>query len=275
MAWKLRSRAVDLDQSGDPVAHPDQSRRRCDRHGERRISGRALGLEPDGIRFGRDPTQENGLDFYRAGGYLGAATLSYTWPDQWGQTTLSGSASHANRNDVKFLALPALVTELLNTNSDLYRVSLQHLFPVKENFAIGPIASFLHRDRNSYDAGFLQYVPAKDRTAAGALARYAISDRVTLNFRGEHVWVRDDERIAPNGRQFSALANGFAAAVPVPAVSSTGWVVVGGVNASSRNDADGYDPHRMSVFAAACILVSGAAWAQGACPEGVPPTVSA
>jgi hypothetical protein len=74
-------------------------------------------------------------------------------------------------------------------------------------------------------------VPAKNRTAAGALARYAINDRVTLNFRGEHVWVREDERIAPNGQQFSALANGFVAALPVPVVSSTGWVAVGGVNA--------------------------------------------
>ena len=36
-----------------------------------------------------------------------------------------------------------------------------------------------------------------DRIAAGAMARYAVSDSVTLNFRGEHVWTRENERTAP------------------------------------------------------------------------------
>ena len=107
---------------------------------------------------------------------------------------------------------------------------IQHLFAVEKNFAIGPIASYLHRDRNGYDPGTLQFVPAKDRTAAGVLARYAVNDQITLNFRGEHVWTRENERIAPNGQQFSVLANGLVAALAVPVVSSTGWVVVAGAN---------------------------------------------
>lgn len=177
-------------------------------------------------------TQENAVDLYKPGRrYLGSATVAYSWPDKWGQTTLTGSVTHQNRNDVKFTTIPSLLTELMNTNSNLYRAGIQHLFAVSQTFVIGPTANYLHRDSNSYDAGTLQFLPAKDRIAAGAMARYAVSDSVTLNFRGEHVWTRENERTAPNNQQFSVLANSFVAALPVPVVSSTGWVFVGGLNA--------------------------------------------
>ena len=81
------------------------------------------------------------------------------------------------------------------------------------------------------DVGYVEdFALAKDRTAAGVLARYAVNDQITLNFRGEHVWTRENDRIAPNGQQFSVLANAFVAALAVPVVSSTGWVVVAGAN---------------------------------------------
>jgi hypothetical protein len=144
---------------------------------------------------------------------------------------LTGAYAHSNRNDVKFLNVAALVTEAVNTNSDLYRVGVQHLFAVAENFAIGPTGSYLHRNANSYDATTLQFVPAKERWAAGGQVRYAVSDRITLNVRAEHVWVREDERLAPGGQQFSVLANAFVAGSAVPVVSSTGWMVAAGANA--------------------------------------------
>jgi hypothetical protein len=177
-------------------------------------------------------TTENSADLYRAGRrYLGAANVAYTWPERWGQTTLTTAYAHSNRNEVKFLNAAALAAETVNTNSDLYRVGVQHLFIVAENFAIGPTGSYLHRNNNSYDATTLQFVPAKERWAAGGQARYAVSDKVTLNVRAEHVWVHEDERLAPGGQQFSVLANAFVAGSAVPVVSSTGWMVAAGANA--------------------------------------------
>jgi hypothetical protein len=177
-------------------------------------------------------TRENSADLFRTGRrYVGTGTLSYTWPANWGQSTATGSFSHTNRNDVKFVAMPALAQELINSNSNLYRVDLQHLFIVAQNFVIGPTGSFLRRDHNGYDSGTLQFVPAKRRIAAGGLARYAVNDRVTLILRGERLWIREDELPAPGGLQFSILADDFVAALGAPVVSSRGWVVSGGVNA--------------------------------------------
>ncbi|MGH9809792.1 MAG: hypothetical protein ACRD9W_21505, partial [Terriglobia bacterium] len=120
-------------------------------------------------------TSENNVSLYKPGlHYLATDTLSYNWPDI-GLTTLTLSASHANRNKVIYAGTPGIVTEAMNTNSDLYRVGLQHLVPVGQ-FAVGPIGSFLYRDHNGYDSGTLQFVPAKERWSAGALARDAIND---------------------------------------------------------------------------------------------------
>jgi hypothetical protein len=177
-------------------------------------------------------TRDNNVDLYRTGRrYLVTGSVSHAWPEQWGQTTVSASWAHTNHNDVKFLALPSLVKEMLSTNSDLYRADIQHLFAVSPNFVIGPTASYLHRDANGYDPGTLQFVPAKDRTALGTIARFAVSGNVTLNVRGERVWTRENDAPAPGNKQFSVLANGFVAAIGAPVVSSTGWVLVGGVNA--------------------------------------------
>jgi hypothetical protein len=176
-------------------------------------------------------TTENGAALYRAGRrYLGTASVSHTWPEQWGQTTVNGSIAHSNRNDVLFAGASELVTEIFNTSSDLQRIGIQHVFPIGDNFVFGPTGSYLHRNSNSYDAGTLQFVPAKERWAAGGLARMAVSQNVTVNVRGEHVWTTEDERTAPNGQQFSVLLNQFVAGSAVPVVSSTGWMVAGGAN---------------------------------------------
>jgi hypothetical protein len=174
-------------------------------------------------------TTENGADLYRAGRrYLGTATVSYTWPEQWGQTTVNASAAHSNRNKVLFVSASSLITETLNTNSDLYRAGVQHLFLVTPNLALGPTGSFLYSTHNSYDPTTFQFVPAKDRWAAGGLARVAANQDVTLNFRGEYVWVHEDERLG--GQQFSVLLGQLVNGSAVPVVSSTGWMVAGGAN---------------------------------------------
>ena len=177
-------------------------------------------------------TTENGAELYQAGRrYVATASIARNWPDQWGQTTLNGSYAHSNRNRVLFaFSAPALIYEIFNTNSDVHRVGIQHLFPVGQTFVFGPTASYLHRNNNSYDAGTLQFVPAKERWAVGGLARKQVADNVTFNIRGEYIWTDEDERIAPGGQLFSVLLNAFVPGSAVPVISSTGWMIAGGVN---------------------------------------------
>jgi hypothetical protein len=175
-------------------------------------------------------TEEGGAALYRPGlRYLGTATVNYDWTENRGVTTLSASAAHASRNEVLFTGASALATEPLNTNSNLYRVGLQHLMPFGQLWA-GPTGSYLYRDANGYDSLTLQFVPAKARYAAGMVARYAASDKVSFNAKIDHVWTRENETDAINGQQFSVLANAFVLGSAVPVVSSTGWQFAGGLN---------------------------------------------
>jgi hypothetical protein len=178
-------------------------------------------------------TTENGVDLYKPGlRYVASATVAHNWPDRWGQTTVNASYAHSTRNEVLFLGASALITEIFNTNSDLYRVGVQHLFLVDDTFAVGPTASYLHRDRNSYNTATLQFVPEKERWAVGGIARKALTQNVTFNLRGEYIWTDEDERTAINGQVFSVLANAFVAGSSVPIVSSHGWMVAAGINIS-------------------------------------------
>lgn len=174
-------------------------------------------------------TIQDGTPLYKPGRrYFGAATLSYIWA-QAGVTTLTASMARSARNEVLFLGASALATEPMNTNSNLYRIGLQHLAPVGPLW-LGPTGSFLYRDSNGYVATTLQFVPAKERYAAGLIARYGASDKVTVNLRAEHVWTREDETQAVGGEQFSVLANAFVAGSAVPVVSNRGWQIAGGLN---------------------------------------------
>lgn len=174
-------------------------------------------------------TVENGVDLYRAGRrYLGTATFAYDW-DALGITTLTASMAHSEANDVRFLGAAALVEETMNTNSNLYRVGLQHLFTYNR-VAFGPTGSFLYRDHNGYNPTTFQFLPAKERWTAGGIVRYAATDNVTFNFRGDWVWTREDDHPANGAQQFSVLANAFVAGSAVPVISSTGWQLAAGAN---------------------------------------------
>ena len=175
-------------------------------------------------------TTENGMALYRPG-TRDRLTGTWSYPsDDFGVTTLSAAAAHSERNEVLFLAATALATEPFNTNSNLYRVGLEHLFPLGQLW-MGPVASYLHRDRNSYDSGTLQFVPAKTRLSAGVVARMAVGDTVTFNARAEHVWTRQNEDPAPGDQRASVLAGGSpVVGIPVPVVSSKGWQFAFGAN---------------------------------------------
>lgn len=180
-------------------------------------------------------TKQNDAPFVKPGHrYLASATGSYAWPQEHiGVTTANFSFAHANRNDVLFVYLGApvaLITEAQNTNSNLYQATLDHLF-VWDQYAIGPLGSFLYRDNNGYDAATLQFVPAKTRWSAGAVAKYAPNSTVTFNARVERIWTHEDENPAPGDTKFSVLGNGGGLAFTVPVVSSTGWQFVLGASA--------------------------------------------
>jgi opacity protein-like surface antigen len=184
-------------------------------------------------------TTVNDIPFLRAGrAYLAAGTWTYAWPgDNTGVTTLSASASHSNRNEVLYQCLGAecpatLVTEPFNSNSNLYRVGLEHLFPAGQ-VAFGPTGSFLLRDTNGYVPTTLQFVPAKQRWAAGAQAKYAPSNTLVFNARVERVWIHANEFPAlPNGTTFSVLADTPVPSFTVPVVSGDGWQFAVGATAS-------------------------------------------
>jgi len=190
------------------------------------LSGRLIGS------FSKETaTEQNATQILRAGDrYLISGTLAYAWPEtpdqtpfgakSWGVTTLTASAAHANRNDILIAGASALTQELANSNSNVFRVGLQHLFPVGQLAAVGPTGSVLYRDHNGYDSATLQFVPKKVRWSAGLLASYAPSNTVTFNARLEGVWTREDENPS-DGSKFSVTANGFVPAFAVPVVSGT------------------------------------------------------
>jgi hypothetical protein len=175
-------------------------------------------------------TFQDGVALYRAGTrYLVATSLSYAWPETWGVTTLTASGAHADKNDVKFLNLSALTAEPVDTNSNVYRVGIQHLFAVGQA-AVGPTASYLVRDHNGYDATTLQFVPQKQRTTAGLVAQFPAGQQITFNTRIDRVWTHEDDNPALGGQKFSVLANAFLPGSAVPVVSSTAWQAAVGVN---------------------------------------------
>jgi hypothetical protein len=186
-------------------------------------------------------TEQNGTQILRAGNrYLLTGTWAYAWPETpgekplgaktWGVTTLTASVAHAGRNDILIAGASALTQELANSNSNVFRVGLEHLFPVGQFAAAGPTGSVLHRDRNGYDSATLQFVPRKLRWSAGLVARYAPSDTVTFNARFEGVWTHEDENPAFDDFKFSVTANDFVPAFAVPVVSGAAFQAAVGIN---------------------------------------------
>jgi len=125
----------------------------------------------------------------------------------------------------------SLITESTDTNSNVYRVGLEHVFLV-DKAVFGPTGSFLFRDHNGYDPTTVQFVPAKERWSVGGLVRFAATETLIYNARVERVWIREDENPAlPGDSKFSVLANAFYDAFTVPVISSTGWQFAVGATA--------------------------------------------
>ena len=187
----------------------------------------AVGLT--GSASWESPTVIFDLKTFRPGlRYLLSLESSYKWPEKWGVTELTAAAAHSNRNKLVFEVHDPTV-ERFNSNSNIYRIGMQHLFPV-EQFQIGPTVSFLYRDHNGYNATTLQFVPQKTRWAAGVLAQYAPNATVTLNARAEHVWTHENESLAVDGVRLDVLANSLIPGSTVPVISGTAWQTSFGIN---------------------------------------------
>jgi hypothetical protein len=177
-------------------------------------------------------TKQDGAQQFKPGTrYLISGSWAYTWPEMQGVTTLTASLSHAKPNKALFElpATPRFDSEPFNSNSNLYRIGLEHLFPIGM-LSLGPTGSYLYRDHNGYNSATLQFVPAKERWSAGALARYAASEKVSFNARVERVWVH--ESVSYPGTPFSLLTESLIPIQGVPAISSTGWQSAVGANVS-------------------------------------------
>ncbi|HUL90528.1 MAG TPA: hypothetical protein VLU23_20390 [Pseudolabrys sp.] len=161
--------------------------------------------------------------------FLMALQSSYKWSETLGTTTLSVSAAHSNRNAVLLPNVNSLAIETLNSNSNVYRVGLQHLVPVGD-LQVGPTGSVLYRDHNGYNSATLQFVPQKIRWAAGLQTQYAPSAAITFNARVEGVWTHENENPAANGGKFDDLFGAILPAATVPAISGTGWQSSIGIN---------------------------------------------
>lgn len=150
-------------------------------------------------------------------------------PHNIGTTVLNASLAHSNRNKILLPGFSFLAIETLNSNSNAYRVGLQHMVPVG-NFQIGPVGSVLYRDHNGYNSATLQFVPPKTRWSAGMLAQYTPKESVTINARFEGIWTRENENPALDGGKFDDLAGGVLPAATVPTISGTGWQTSIGIN---------------------------------------------
>jgi hypothetical protein len=176
------------------------------------------------------PTNVDGTQTFKPGKrYLVALQSSYKWSDAIGATTLTASAAHSTRNNVLLPDLNALAIESLNSNSNVYRAGLQHMFPIGD-YQVGPIGSILYRDRNGYNSATLQFVPQKTRWSAGVLAQYAPSPTVTLNARVEGVWTHENENPALDGAKLDGVVGAILPAATVPAISGAGWQTSIGIN---------------------------------------------
>jgi len=175
-------------------------------------------------------TRENGVALYRPGISYGAgASADYAWQDGWGVSTVTANYSRSGPNNVKFLGSDHLVVEPFNMNSNLYRAGFQHLWSAG-NLWFGPVGSVLYRDRNGYESGTLQFVPAKQGYSAGVVALWAQGNGLSFDFRAEHAWLREGATTAINGQMYSVLANGYVLNEAAPILSSRGWRLSGGLN---------------------------------------------
>ena len=165
-----------------------------------------------------EPLFDAGNRFFTSG------YLAYDWTKA-GRTALDGSVSLSGKNKQWFtenrleLTIPEFENnqaitggstlffqetrfgkEPFNSNSNFYRIGLEHLFPasqlfpnlaIAKNWWFGPAGSWLHRTENDYPVDTIQFSPEATRWAAGAILKHT-GPKLTLTARADHVWLNED-----------------------------------------------------------------------------------
>ena len=166
---------------------------------------------------------QDGMPLYRAGGRIIAGLKGgYTWDQNW-STRAAFNFSHFEKNEVSMAGLPNLVRETFNSNSDVFRVTVDQLYS-KDNYSIGLTGSYLVRNHNGYDPSTFQFIPAKTSWSAGLTAQVTPAKNNTVSARVERIWVREDN----NPDKFDPL-NAIIPGSGVPMTVTDAWVVsIGG-----------------------------------------------
>lgn len=160
----------------------------------------------------------NGIAQYRAGPHiLVSGAVGYAFNSNW-SATLDGYFLHTYRNDVPDIT-GALIPEVFNSNSNLVRLNAGLKYAFDNGVTVGPIASFLYRDTNSWNPTTFNFVPAKSRWSAGAVGSYTVNKTLTLNARVEHIWTHED--IHPDTPPFPGSG--------VPDMTGRSWMITAGL----------------------------------------------
>jgi hypothetical protein len=184
-----------------------------------------LSLRLSGSHSEETATTLNGALFYKSGGrYFASGSAAYAWNENW-SSSATVSFSHFNKNKVAIGGLPSLVLEALNSNSDITNVYVDVTY-TQGNFAIGPNASFMYRDHNAWSPTALQFLSAKTSWAVGAVGKYDVSNKLSLNAHVERRWMRENDNAdkIPDG--------GLPPPIPgtgIPTIITTGWMFSGGL----------------------------------------------
>jgi hypothetical protein len=213
-----------------------------------------LQLSLSGTYSAETETMENGSALLESGNrYFATGEVSYAWTGG-GVTLLNASATHTGKNDVRFANFTqidcpppgqgsfcnqvtqaqSLQKEAFNTNSDFFRVGVEHRFVIGQ-LSIGPTASFLLREANGYAPGTAQFIPEARRWAAGAVMSAPLTDKVTLVARGDHIWLRE------GGRPFGCISQDGPGVTSLLLVGAGGPVCLpgGAQDTISRDDWQG------------------------------------
>jgi hypothetical protein len=146
-----------------------------------------------------------------------SGSASYAFNQMWSIYS-NGFWTHTEKNDVLNPAGLALIPEMFDSNSNLYRVNAGVNYRFANGLTVGPTASYLYRDHNGYDATTFSFVPAKTRYAVGGVANYNVTNKININGKLERVWIRENQNPGPTPLIMPI----------VPFMSGDAWVVAGG-----------------------------------------------
>jgi hypothetical protein len=176
-----------------------------------------LSLQGSGSYSWDQASGTNGLDQYRVGPRTTiSGSANYTFDPMW-SVYANGFWTHTEKNDVQNAFGTALISESFDSNSNLFRINSGLNYRFANGFTVGPVASYLFRDHNGYDATTFSFVPAKTRWSVGAAANYNVTNKINVNFKLEHVWIHEDEFTGPP-----------AFAPVVPFMNGDAWVGLAG-----------------------------------------------